>query len=462
MTTFRGKTAPSLIACLILWSLPTNLVAADRPAGQPNVVLCMTDDQGWGDVSYNGLQKIRTPNLDAMAAAGLRFNRFYAQQSCSPARASVMTGRHPNRMGVFWPGMLFRTQEITIARAVKTAGYATGHFGKWHLNGVAGPGKVIADSNPFSPRNVGFDESFSVSNYFELDWTFGRNGVPEKVVGDGSEAIVAEALKFIGQVSKRKRPFFAVIWFGSPHVPHRPLPADLETAGGSGYYGELVAMDRSMGTLRSGLRKLGIADNTLVWFCSDNGGWFDPVRPDAHGTNAGLRGRKGDMWEGGIRVPCVIEWPAKIRQPVATDVPAGVIDLYPTLVDLLQIKVPNQVQPLDGISLVPLLDGKMKARPKPMGFWQYRGNLPNFNTNSGPAAWSDNRYKLVKPAPNQWELYDLTADMAETNDVADKQPEVLHRMKAELEAWQLSVIRSYHGKDYPEGRVIQPEKPKSK
>lgn len=373
-----------------------------------------------------------------------------------------MTGRHPNRMGVFWPGMLFRKQEITIAQAVKTAGYATGHFGKWHLNGVAGPGKVMPDSDPFSPLNVGFDESFSVSNYFELDWTFGRNGVAEKVIGDGSEAIVAEALKFIGHVSQQKRPFLAVIWFGSPHVPHRPLPADLETAGGSGYYGELVAMDRSMGTLRSGLRKLGIAENTIVWFCSDNGGWVDPKRPDAHGTNAGLRGRKGDMWEGGIRVPCVIEWPAKIKHPVATDIPAGVIDVYPTLVDILQIKVPNQVRPIDGISLLPLLDGKMKARPKPMGFWQYGGSQPGFNTNSGPAAWSDNRYKLVKPAPNKWQLYDLTTDIAETTNIADKQPEVLKRMKAELEAWQLSVIRSYHGKDYPEGRVIQPEKPRSK
>ncbi|HUT14299.1 MAG TPA: sulfatase-like hydrolase/transferase [Thermoguttaceae bacterium] len=417
-------------------------------AGQPNIVLCMTDDQGWGDVSYNGLKKIQTPNLDAMAAAGLRFNRFYAQQSCSPARASVMTGRHPNRMGVFWPGMRFRKQEITIAQAVKTAGYATGHFGKWHLNGVAGPGKVIPDSDPLSPRNVGFDESFSVSNYFELDWTFGRNGVAEKVIGDGSEAIVAEALKFIGHVSERKKPFLAVIWFGSPHVPHRPLPADLETAVGSAYYGELVAMDRSMGTLRSGLRDLGIAENTLVWFCSDNGGWFDPERPDTHGTNAGLRGRKGDMWEGGIRVPCVIEWPAKIKQPVTTEVPAGVIDIYPTLVDILRIDLPHQVQPLDGISLVPLLDGTMKARPKPMGFWQYGESQPDFNTNSGPAAWNDNRYKLVKPGPNRWELYDLTADRSETTDVADNQPEVLNRMKAELEAWQLSVIRSYHGKDY--------------
>ncbi len=449
------------ICALLVFCYVGSAVAADETPQRPNIVLCMTDDQGWGDVGYNGLTKIRTPNLDAMAAAGMRLNRFYAQQACSPARASVMTGRHCNRMGVFWAGNLFRKQEITIAQAVKRAGYATGHFGKWHLNGVAGPGKVMSNSNPFAPRNCGFDESFSVTNYFELDWTFGHNGTPTKVTGDGSEAIVARALKFIADVSEKKQPFLAVVWFGSPHVPHRPLPADLAVAGGSGYYGELVAMDRSMGTLRSGLRKLGIAENTIVWYCSDNGGWFDPKRPDAHGTNAGLRGRKGDVWEGGIRVPCVIEWPAKITRPVVTDVPAGVIDIYPTLVDILQIEISDQVRPIDGISLVPLFDGKMPSRPKPMGFWQYAENQPEFNTNSGPSALSDNRYKLVKPAPDRWELYDLIADREESLDVAGEQPEVLERMKAELETWQLSVIRSWHGKDYPEGRVIQPEKPKT-
>ncbi len=167
-----------------------------KPAARPNVVLCMTDDQGWGDVSYNGLKQLQTPALDAMAAAGLRFNRFYAQQSCSPARASVMTGRHPNRMGVFWPGMPLRRQEITVAQAARQAGYVTGHFGKWHLNGVAGPGKVMPDSDPLAPQNCGFDETFSVSNYFETNAVFGRNGVPEQTTGDGSDAIVAEALHF--------------------------------------------------------------------------------------------------------------------------------------------------------------------------------------------------------------------------------------------------------------------------
>ncbi len=422
-------------------------VKREASPSRPNIILCMTDDQGWGDVSYNGLKKIRTPNLDAMAAAGMQFNRFYAQQSCSPTRASVLTGRHPNRMGVFWPGMPLRKQEVTIAQLLKPAGYATGHFGKWHLNGVAGPGKVIPDSDPLAPRNVGFEESFSVSNYFETDWTFGRNGVPEKVSGDGSEVIVGEALKFIGAAAEKKRPFLAVIWFGSPHVPHQPLAEDLKAADGSAYYGELIAVDRSLGTLRAGLRKLGLADNTMLWFSSDNGGWLDPEKPAGHGTNADLRGRKGDMWEGGIRVPGLIEWPARIKHPTVTDIPAGTVDIFPTIVDLLQLKVERPL-PLDGISLLPLIDGQMTARPRPMGFWQFAGDQKNFTPDSGPSAWNDNQYKLVKVRPNQWELYDVVADRSEKENLAAVHPEVVSRMKAGLETWQRSVIRSFNGEDY--------------
>ena len=253
---------------------------------------------------------------------------------------------------------------------MKQAGYATGHFGKWHLNGVAGPGKIIPDTDPLAPRNCGFDESFSVSNYFETDWTFGRNGVAEKATGDGSEVIVGEALKFIGAAAEKKKPFFAVVWFGSPHAPHKPLPDDLKAAGGSGYYGELIGVDRSIGTLRAGLRKLGLADNTMLWFSSDNGGWLDPTKPDAHGTNVDLRGRKGDMWEGGIRVPGLIEWPARI-QPAVTDIPAGTVDIFPTIAELLHLKIERPV-PLDGISLLPLFDWEDEIASAADGFLAVR------------------------------------------------------------------------------------------
>ena len=445
----------SILAMSAVAVLPALRAAAAPPtatnSNRPNVILCMTDDQGWGDVSYNGLKQIRTPNIDAMAAAGIRFNRFYAQPSCSPTRACVMTGRHPNRMGVFWPGMKLRNEELTIAQAVKLAGYSTGHFGKWHLNGVAGPGKVMPDSDPLSPRNCGFDESFSVSNYFEADWTFGHNGVPEKTTGDGSDVIVERALKFIGTAADQKKPFLAVIWFGSPHAPYQPTPEDLKAAGGSGYFGEMLGVDRSLGTLRAGLTKMGLADNTMLWFSSDNGGWIEPAHPAARGTNLDLRGRKGDVLDGGIRVPGLIVWPARIKQPRITEFPAGLVDIFPTVMDVLQIKLDHPV-PLDGISLLPMIEGKMTERPQALGFWQYNGNPPAITTDSGPSAWNDNQYKLVKSAPNHWELYDMTIDRSEKYDISGEHPDVVKRMKAELEAWQLSVIHSYQGNDMLEAR----------
>lgn len=437
---------------LVLAAFVPVLAHADS-VKRPNVVLCMTDDQGWGDVGYNGLTRIKTPNLDSMAAAGIRFNRFYAQQSCSPARACLMTGRHQNRQGVFWPGQRLRVQETNLAQAMKRAGYATSHFGKWHLNGVAGPGKIVSNDDPLSPLKVGFDESFSVSNYFETDWTFGHNGVPVKTKGDGSEVIVAEALKYFKKMIKEDKPFFTLIWFGSPHIPCKPLPKDLEAAGGSGYYGELIAMDRSMGTLRAGLRELGIADNTMLWFSSDNGGYTVNKNPNAHGTNGPLRGHKGQIWEGGIRVPGIVEWPAKIAKPFITEIPAGLVDIYPTLVDLLEIDVPNQIKPIDGISLMPLIEGKMSKRPKAMGF---------LNLQNGPAAWSDNQYKLISPKKGVWELYDLTRDISESNDIASEHPEVVNRMKGQLQEWQASVANSFKGLDYSEKKVVQPPKPEGK
>jgi arylsulfatase A-like enzyme len=442
----------------VLFTLaPITQTIAAESTHRPNIILCMTDDQGWGDVSYNGLKHIQTPNLDAMAAAGLRFNRFYsAHPSCSPTRASVLTGRHPFRDGTFWPGMPLRKQEMTIAQAVKHAGYATAHFGKWHLSGGhPGMGLALTASNPLHPGNFGFDEWFTVSNWFDSDWTFSRNGTPIKILGDGSDAIVAEALTFIEKKVATQTPFFTVIWFGSPHIPLAPTAADLAAAGGSPYYGEMVGVDRSMGTLRTALHKLGVADDTLVWFNSDNGAWInEKAAPDSYGSNGILRGGKGQLWEGGIRVPGIIEWPSHIKNSVITQVPACTSDIYPTIIELLKIDIPSQIQPLDGISLVTLLDGKMKARPSPIGFWIHdKGSLDD-----STAAWNDNQYKLQKRGPDNYELYDLTADISEKSNVATTYPEIVTRMKSELENWQKSVQRSNRGEDYPEKRVIEVEK----
>lgn len=429
-----------------------DVVGAGKPSAptrgednRPNFVLCMTDDQGWGDVGYNGLKEVATPNLDAMAASGIRFNRFYAAYSvCSPTRGSFLTGRHPLRFGCFSFGYPLRPRERTIAQAVQAAGYTTGHFGKWHLNGVSGAGKVIAADDPLGPGKFGFDEWLSVSNFFDLDWTLSRKGTPEKFSGDGSEHIVAEALKFMAASREQRTPFLTVIWFGNPHGPHRALPADLKAANGSAYHGEIRAIDRSIGRLRDGLRQAGIAENTLLCFCSDNGA----IGP---GSTGGLRGKKGSIFEGGLRVPGIIEWPARIPKPFVTDVPVVTSDLYPTIVDLLKLQIDNPIEPLDGISLAPLLDGKMKERPRPIGFWQHGGvkNGKEFNKDGGHAAWTDNRYKLHKFGSGRFELYDLMEDPGETKDIAADNPEIVDRMKHGVITWQESVVKSYRGEDYP-------------
>ena len=260
---------------------------------------------------------------------------------------------------------------------------------------------------------------------------------------------------YIERNVKEKTPFFAVIWFGSPHVPLQAMPEDLKAAGGSAYYGEMLGVDRSMGTLRKGLRRLGIAENTMLWFNSDNGAWMDEkAAPDTYGSNSVLRGHKGELWEGGIRVPGLVEWPARIKPASVTDVPVVTSDIYPTLVDLLKIKMPDQTQPLDGISIMPLLDGQMKARPKPIGFWHPDGD----NIMGELSAWNDNRYKLHRLPGNKYELYDLSVDISEKTDIAASNPEIVERMKVEMEAWRQSVIKSNDGNDYPGGLPAQ-EKP---
>jgi len=294
---------------------------------RPNIVLVMADDQGWGDTGYNGHPELKTPHLDAMAAAGLRLNRFYtAHFNCSPTRASVMTGRHPHRMGTFGPGSPIRAQELTVAKVLQGAGYATGHFGKWHLNGKNGdrdtktpPGRAILANDPLSPGKLGFDEWVSADNFYDLDPVLGRNGVAEKFKGDGSDIAMDEALKFIRKSAGAGKPFFTVVWFGNPHTPHEALPADKAlyekfSASEQNYYGELTGIDRNVGKLRAALRELKVADDTLVWYTSDNGGAAGPK------STGNLRGSKGTLWEGGLRVPGIVEWPARIPKPFASDI----------------------------------------------------------------------------------------------------------------------------------------------
>ncbi|WP_166830904.1 sulfatase family protein [Thalassoroseus pseudoceratinae] len=428
----------------LLTRLPVGLAAETE---RPNIVLVMADDMGWGQTGYYNHPVLKTPNLDAMAANGLRFDRFYAGGPvCSPTRATVLTGRTHERTGVMTHGYALRRQEPTIAQGLAKAGYATGHFGKWHLNGLRGPGVPVLEDDPHSPGEFGFQEWLSVTNFFDRDPILSRQGEFEEFAGDSSEIVVDEALKFIHKNAKAKKPFFTVIWYGTPHSPWRAAKDDAAQfddleRNSKEHYGELVAMDRSIGTLRAGLKDAGIAENTLFWFCSDNGG-LPRITPD---TVGGLRGNKGSLYEGGLRVPGIVEWPAQITKARVTKVPACTMDIAPTLVDIVGLPSDTLLPTLDGISLKPMFEGTVLSRPQPIGF-RYRDG----------SALTEGDYKILA-LPNKkktrYALYNLKDDMKETQDLQASEPKVFADLKSKLDKWNASVDRSMAGKDYPEGRV---------
>jgi len=489
-----------LLLCFVAVSSSLSAVAK-----APNIILMMGDDHGWEETGYHGHPHVKTPVLDEMAATGLRLDRFYAAHpSCSPTRASFLTGRHPNRMGTFAPGWSFRPEDVTSAHLLAKAGYQCGHFGKWHVG-------AVKKESPVSPLSMGFHECLSHDNFFELNPSLSRNGGPPEVFqGESSEILIREAIRFIDRAQKADQPFFTIVWFGSPHEPYSGLPADLalyddlpakytkkvkltsnETGGPTARsqgavlrerYAEITAMDRAIGTLRQHLAANGLRDNTLVFYCGDNG-----TSPDA-ALGFPHRGVKGQMYEGGILVPGLIEWPARIPQQRTTNVRTTTSDLLPTLCAITGQALPSR--PIDGEDLSPLLDGQMKDRPKPLYFWEYsfrnvdqskpyidpalqEGTTPlakksggkatrdftNFHHASitetdylGPRAIIDGSFKLVihdnKKAESKHELFDLKSDPAEKTNLIDQQPSTAERLKLKLRDWQKSTLESLTGADY--------------
>ncbi len=422
-------------------------------ADKPNVILVMSDDQGWMQTGYYGHPVARTPNLDDMANSGLRMDRFYSGAPfCVPTRATVLTGRTNARTGVL-PGGVVNKQEKMLSTAFKEAGYSTGHFGKWHLSGAEDRDNPIPASNPHNPGEHGFDYWLSKSTQFNLNPLLSRNGVAEQFEGDGSEVIVDEALKFIARETSKKKPVFVLIWYSTPHRDFEASKEDVAPYVGRTddssalQLGELAAMDRSLGTMRQGLKDLGIAKNTLVWFTSDNGGLPDiayrPDLPAVHPDSTGhLRGFKKDLYEGGIRVPTIIEWPGTIEHRVS-HYPSGTNDIFLTLIDIAGLD-PNSINAVnDGVSLAPVFNNQAPPRrEKPMGF----------RVNAG-RAWLDNDWKLVRNYTSDeddlFELYNVVGDPSESNNLIEQRPDIAERMMQELMTWDASIERSISGADYP-------------
>jgi arylsulfatase A-like enzyme len=435
----------SSLSCFLLGALP--IAAASDLAGdfhsKPNIIFVVADDMGFRDTGFSGNPIAKTPHLDRMAAEGLRFDQFYsAAGTCSPGRMAILTGRTPMRARMVHTVGPMQEGEVTVAAALKTAGYETGHFGKWGLG-----------REETHPLNVGFDEAVWSKNYFDLGAAFfvgdsdKRDEAPVKTTGDTSVAIMEIALAFIEKRAQRDQPFFVQICFGSPHAPHQAaeefkrLYPDLPESERE-FWGEISGLDAAVGKLRDELRRLGIADDTLLWFVSDNGGISEA---------SGIE-RKGRI---GTRTIGLLEWPRTITKPMRTDIPVCHVDMYPTVLDIVGVTMQHQPV-IDGISLRPLFEGRLEKRPKPLGFvsGSYADKGDPTACEFQTAAWIDGQHMLRRGLPTKRRktesvtLYDVLVDPDQEKDLAEGHPEQVRHMLDDLAAWQESVRSSFAGRDY--------------
>ena len=426
---------------------------------KPNVILIFADDLGYGDLGCYGAEKIRTPQLDRMADEGVRFTDFYvAAEVCTPSRAALLTGRYPLRSGMCGDieRVLFANSkgglppaEITIAEALRGAGYATMHIGKWHLGIHEGS----------RPLDQGFEHSFGLPYSNDMD---PRPGLPKgatssptppadgwnvALMRDGkiieqpadqttlTKRYTEEAVKFIGE--HKTQPFFLYLAHTFPHVPLF-ASADFKGKSKAGIYGDTVEeLDWSVGQILETLRKEKLEQNTLVVFTSDNGPWL--IMGEAGGSAGPLRDGKGSTWDGGMRVPCVAWMPGRIKPAVSSQM-VQAMDWFPTALSLAEVKLPEGVV-LDGVNLSPLLLENQPLAERPYFF--YRG--PHlFASRLGP--WKAHFFTQGAyggPAKQSHEpplLYHLGNDPGEKNNVAADQPEVLEQIKSAVSAHQAKMV----------------------
>lgn len=429
------------LAAWLFWSQLVGF-AADRPK-QPNVVIIVADDLGYGDLGCYGSRTIRTPHLDRMAAEGTRFTDFYVAQSvCSASRAAILTGCYPNRIGIL--GALnhqakhgINVEETTLAEVVKQRSYATGIFGKWHLGHLP----------QFLPTRHGFDEFFGLPYSNDMGPKPGATSNPPVPLISGEKILplsdmnrmtseqTDRALAFIRANSQR--PFFLYVPFTMPHVP---LGASERFRGKSaaGLIGDVIEeIDHSVGQILTTLAQLGLDEKTVVLFTSDNGPWL------SYGNHAGsagsLREGKGTSWEGGIRVPCLVRWPGQVPAGRVCRTPWMTIDILPTIAQITDCKLPKL--PIDGRSAWPLWHGDSSAgSPQAAYFFywdrglqavragQWKLHFPHgYATLSGPAGADGQPGKYVT-SKTPLALYDLVTDPGEQRDIAAAHPDVVDRL----------------------------------
>jgi arylsulfatase A-like enzyme len=471
-----------LLFCLLGSSLPASGRQSNarsvQPPIHPNVVLIITDDQGYGDLGFHGNSKIHTPNLDRLARESVQFQSFYVSPVCSPTRASLLTGRYNYRTGVvdtYLGRSLMHPDESTLAEMLAAGGYSTGIFGKWHLG----------DNYPLRAMDQGFQESLTLNgggigqpsdpvggeSYF--DPMLRRNGRWVKTKGYISDVITDAAIEFIAE--NQNRPFFTYLAFNAPHTPlevpaekyakykamnlkaeeftgkGHPIAKDFDSDTTAKIYRMVENIDDNVGRLLAKLDELKLTEKTLVIFLTDNG----PQQPR---YNAGMLRLKGTVHEGGIHVPLFVRWPGTFEAGRKVDRIAAHIDMTPTLLDVCGVSKPAAVK-FDGLSLVPLLRGELVNWPDRTLFFQWhRGDVPE----PGRAfAVRSQRYKLVQPQGNGEQkappqapllLFDLANDPLEERNIAAEKPEIVVRMRREYEVWFKDVTA---GRDYTDPGVAR-------
>ena len=431
-------------------------------AAQPNVVMLLADDLGYQDVGcYDG--PVKTPAIDSLAAHGIRFTDFYSGCAvCSPSRASLMTGRHHIRAGVYsWISDASQNshlleREITLAEVLRNAGYATAHIGKWHL------GLPTEERDKPTPDKHGFDHWFATWNNaipsHRNPNNFIRNGEPVgHLKGYSCQLVADEAIRWLDTREDKQKPFFLNVWF---HEPHAPIAAPNNIVQSYGktkdkaavYSGTIDNTDRAIARLLKNLGTITDPQNTLIIYASDNGSYRDD-------RTGGLRGRKGMNWEGGIRVPGIFHWPGTIVDGMTSTQPAGLVDVLPTVCGLLKLAKPAGVH-LDGSDLSPILTGNAGEfhRHQPL-FWHLQKSRPIVAMRDGDYALvADPDYELstknmfqeawipaIKTGSyTNFQLFNLKEDPAQTTDIAQKYPQLVTRLKQSLLNINASIMSDGH------------------
>ena len=452
------KQLPLLLAVLF-----APLVSA-QAAPQPNIILFLADDLGYGDLGTFGHPLIKTPNLDAFAKQGVKLTNCYAASAvCSPSRSALLTGRTPHRNGVYtWIAegseVHLRTSEVTLPKLLKGAGYTTCHSGKWHLNGLF--------NNPAQPQpgDHGYDWWMATQNNsapsHENPANFVRNGEPVgQMQGYSAPLVAGEAITWLRERRDPSRPFFLAVWTHEPHYPIKSDPKfkalypDLADDVQREHYANVTQMDHAFGLLMKSLDEQKLADSTFVYFTSDNGPEGDGVKSPGRGSTGGLRGRKRDLHEGGIREPGMARWPGHIQPGSTSDVPVIGSDVFPTLLALAGVEAPKD-RVLDGVNVLPVLTGTASKveRPQPL-FWKLL-MAPN-----AKVAMRVDDWKILANADlTEFELYNIAADVRETTDLKEAEPQRFNALRERLLKHNAAV--DAEGPDWPQRLHASGGKPK--